>query len=68
MGVALFWVLFSMLVGWHAHDLGKNGWLYCWASIIFSPVLGAIALSILKNYDSCFTKENFCKHIIKNNQ
>lgn len=43
--VILLWVIFSAIVGQHAHHYGRSGLAWFLASLLFSPILvGIVAL------------------------
>ena len=47
--VALFfWLLFSVIVGWFAHQKGRSGIAFFLISIVISPMIGLIVVLIIK--------------------
>lgn len=48
--LACWWILGSVWVGWHAYDLGKSWRTYGIMSIVLSPPVGILLLSIFKNH------------------
>ena len=50
--VALFfWLLFSVIVGWFAHQKGRSGIAFFLIAIVISPMIGLIVVLIIKPSD-----------------
>jgi heme A synthase len=47
MDIILIAVIFSGLIGYWAHNWGRNGWIWFVASLILSSLITAIALLIM---------------------